>query len=141
MPYMANPLEQCEVRSIIWVLELPSRRMAYRSNILCKLGGKKEFTFQDPENLTLEMTYPHSENDDIGRDDMMDYIAFSIFSDQVGVGLPAFTRGPIFRGLQAYSTSAGNVLAVLDGLQRDLFNAVFTELNIRRMNNIFFHST
>ncbi|CUA71780.1 hypothetical protein RSOLAG22IIIB_09829 [Rhizoctonia solani] len=140
VPYMANSFEECEVRSIVWVLEVPSRRMKFTSNVFCKLGGKKDLTFEVPENVTLTMTHYRSANDDLGQDDMKTYIAYNTYAKQRGVGLSLIGQVPIFSGLLATSASANNVLAVLDGLQRDLFNAVDSERALREMNNVFYHS-
>ncbi|CAE6482860.1 unnamed protein product [Rhizoctonia solani] len=140
VPYMANPFEECEVRSIIWVLELPSRRMKFTSNVFCKLGGQKDFRFEVPENITLTMTHYRSENEDLGQDDMNTFIAYNTFTKQRGVGLSLIGQIPIFTGLLANSASANNVLAVLDGLQRDLFNVITSERTLREMNNIFYHT-
>ncbi|KEP48640.1 Bet1-like protein [Rhizoctonia solani 123E] len=144
VPYMANPFEKCDVRSIVWIVELPSRRMQFKSGIFCKLGGQKQFTFKVPDNITLAMTHYRSENGDLGQDDMGEYIAYSTFSDHLGMGIPTNLNGigPIFRGStnNASSTSSSNVLAVLDGLQKDLFKALLSERTLREMNNVFYHS-
>ncbi|CAE6439200.1 unnamed protein product [Rhizoctonia solani] len=144
VPYMANPFEKCDVRSIVWIVELPSRRMQFKSGIFCKLGGQKQFTFKVPDNITLAMTHYRSENGDLGQDDMGEYIAYSTFSDHLGMGIPTNLNGigPIFRGSTANpsSTSSSNVLAVLDGLQKDLFKALLSERTLREMNNVFYHS-
>ncbi|KAG8706153.1 hypothetical protein FRC11_008471, partial [Ceratobasidium sp. 423] len=123
VPYMANPFEQCQ------------------SNIFCKLGGQKQLTFLVPENLTLEMTHYRSGNPDLGQDDMIDYVSYNTVSKQRGIGLNLIAIVPIFQGLPADSSSANNVLAVLEGLQSDLSHVILTELKLRQMNNIFFHST
>ncbi|CAE6426961.1 unnamed protein product [Rhizoctonia solani] len=141
VPYMANSFEQCEVRTIMWALDLPSRNMKFESNIFCKLGGQKQFTFIVPENLTLQMTHHVSANYDLGRDSTSDYVSYNTFSAQRGIGLNLVATVPIFQGLPADSASANNVLAVLDGFRSDLIAAVLTEVKLRQMNNIFFHST
>ncbi|EUC55214.1 Bet1-like protein [Rhizoctonia solani AG-3 Rhs1AP] len=144
LPYMANPLEKCEVRSIVWIVELPSRRMKFKSGIFCQLGGERQFTFKVPDNITLAMTHYRSENDELGQDDMTDYIAFSTFSEQLGMGIPTNLNrvAPIIdsSSVNASSSSPSNVLAVLDGLQIDLFNALLFERRLREMNNIFYHT-
>ncbi|CAE6525647.1 unnamed protein product [Rhizoctonia solani] len=143
VPYMANPFDKCEVRSIVWTVELPSRRMKFKSGIFCKLGGQKQFSFKIPDNITLAMTYYRSENDDLGQDDMGEYIAYSTFSEQIGMGIPTSLgdMGLIIRSLSSNSSSsASNVLAVLDGLQKDLFKAILFERRLREMNNLFYHS-
>ncbi|CAE6452285.1 unnamed protein product [Rhizoctonia solani] len=141
VPYMANTLDECEIRNIVWTLELPVKRMQFKSNIFCKLGGHKDFTFKVPDNITLAMTYHRVQNSDMGQDDMLDYLAYNSFMGQDNEGLALIGSSPRLNGLPTDSSSANNVLAVLDGLQRDLYLVISSELALRQMKNEFFHST
>ncbi|CAE6435931.1 unnamed protein product [Rhizoctonia solani] len=141
VPYMANTLDECSIQRILWTLELPTQRMQFKSNIFCKLGGHKQFTFKVPDNITLAMTHHRALNLDMGQDDMLDYISYNAFLEDRGLGVGVAGFSTVFDGLPANSSSANNVLAVLDGLQRDLYMVIRTELMLRQMNNVFFHST
>ncbi|KAG8689243.1 hypothetical protein FRC09_012506, partial [Ceratobasidium sp. 395] len=122
-PYMGNPLQSCEVATITLNMELPIKTMTYSFTVRCSLGGKKDYTFQIPDNVTFTSTYQRTLNGDLGPDDMINYLAFNA----VPAAATIFKAGPTLEALPYNSTSPVNVLGVLDAMQADLFKAIWAQ--------------
>ncbi|KAG9089269.1 hypothetical protein FRC06_001643 [Ceratobasidium sp. 370] len=122
-PYMGNPLQNCEVTSIALNMELPIEIMTYTFTVHCSLGGKKEYSFRIPDNVTFTTSYQRTFNGDLGPDDMINYLAFNA----VPAAATIFKASPTLKALPYNSTSPMNVLGVLDAIQSDLFKAIWVQ--------------
>ncbi|KAG9106346.1 hypothetical protein FRC07_008866 [Ceratobasidium sp. 392] len=122
-PYMGNPLRNCEVTTITLNMELPVGTMSYAFTVRCSLGGKKDYSFRIPDNVTFTSTYQRAANGDLGPDDMINYLAFNV----VPAAATIFKASPALEAIPYNSTSPLNVLGVLDAIQSDLFKAIWIQ--------------
>ncbi|CAE6479528.1 unnamed protein product [Rhizoctonia solani] len=130
VPYLANKLSNCEIRTITWRVEVPTTIMRYQAKIYCDLGGEESLDYDIADEVVFIMTYNRANNNDLGPDDMIDYLSSTIVPETRDTAGHTYTVLPDLENLPTDPSSSNNVLAVLDGIFFDLSSAIWTEYRI-----------
>ncbi|CAE7168241.1 unnamed protein product [Rhizoctonia solani] len=134
VPYLANKLSDCEVRTITWRVEIPATIMRYQARIYCALSGSKLPESEALDEVLFVMTYNWADNNDLGPDDMIDHLGSVVVPETRDTASHTYTVLPDLRNLPADPSSSNNVLAVLEGIFQDLSDAIWAQARIWRDN-------
>ncbi|KDN50792.1 hypothetical protein RSAG8_01290, partial [Rhizoctonia solani AG-8 WAC10335] len=130
VPYLANRLSNCEIRTITWRVEVPATVMRYQAKIYCTLGGDRSLDYEVPDEVVFVMTYNRADNTDLGPDDMVDYLASVVVPEPKEATGNIYAVQPTLHDLPVNSSSSNNVLGVLDGMYQDLSDAIWAQVRI-----------
>ncbi|CAE6422989.1 unnamed protein product [Rhizoctonia solani] len=132
VPYLANTLSNCEIRTITWQVEVPAAIMRYQARIYCTLGGSKPPDFRGlwPDEVVFVMSHNRADNIDLYPDDMLGHLASAVVPEVRNTSRRTHTKQVTLQDLPLNSSSSNNVLAVLDGIHDDLSDAIWAQVRI-----------
>ncbi|KAH7342058.1 hypothetical protein B0J17DRAFT_649292 [Rhizoctonia solani] len=132
VPYLANTLSDCEIRTMTWRVEIPATNMRYQARIHCSLLGSKPSNFEDPwpDQVVFIMTHSRADNLDLSPDDMVAHLTSTVSPESRKAFEHTYGILPTLGNLSTDSSSSNNVLAVLDAMHSDLSGAIWTQYHI-----------